>query len=89
MVDVGIHHGDVLVVDRAEKIDDRDVIVANLNGCFTCKIIDTKNAMLISASKDHEPVQIMQDDIFQVEGVVTVSFRIHKRTGVSVAVTGA
>jgi hypothetical protein len=37
MVGAGIHPGDTLVVDRAEKPTDRSVIVAMLNGEFTSK----------------------------------------------------
>ena len=75
----GIFNGDVLVVDRAEKITNGSVIVANFNGCFVCKMIDTEKALLLSASKTHKPIPITESDNFQIEGVVTVSFRLHKK----------
>jgi len=50
MQDAGIFDGDLLLVDRSEQVKDGDVIVANYNGCFTCKIIDKKHARLLSAS---------------------------------------
>ena len=75
----GIFDGDVLVVDRAEHISNDSIIVANFNGCFVCKIIDTDNALLLSASDEHMPIPITEADSFQIEGVVNVSFRLHKK----------
>ncbi|RPH19887.1 MAG: S24 family peptidase [Alteromonadaceae bacterium TMED7] len=74
----GIFNGDVLVVDRAEKVTNGSVIVANYNGCFVCKIIDTEKALLLSASDEHKAIPITEADSFQIEGVVNVSFRLHK-----------
>jgi DNA polymerase V len=80
MQDVGIFDGDLLLVDRSEQVKDGDIIVANYNGCFTCKIIDKKRARLLSASALHQPVCITPEDEFQVEGVVTRSIRLHRPT---------
>lgn len=79
MIEAGIFDGDLLLVDRAEKPQNGDVIVANYNGCFTCKLIDKINARLLSASRLHKPVQISPDDEFQIEGVVTRSIRLHRQ----------
>jgi len=79
MQDIGIFDGDLLLVDRSLNVNDGDVIVANYNGCFTCKFIDKKHARLLSASKTHKPVQISAEDEFQVEGVVTRSIRLHRQ----------
>ena len=51
MQGVGIFDGDLLIVDRALTARNGDVIVANYNGCFVCKIIDKQQARLLSASK--------------------------------------
>lgn len=80
MQDVGIFDGDLLIVDRAEATKHGDVIVANFNGGFVCKLIDKNNKQLISASRNHTPVAISEADIFQVEGVVTRSVRLHRKT---------
>ncbi len=77
MQGVGIFDGDLLIVDRALTAKHGDVIVANYNGCFVCKLIDKKQARLLSASKHHQPVAITADDDFQLEGVVTRSIRLH------------
>lgn len=78
MQDVGIFDGDLLVVDRAEDVTSGDVIVASYNGSFVCKIIDKKNRLLISASKNYESIYISPNDDFKLEGVVTTSIRLHK-----------
>jgi DNA polymerase V len=79
MQEVGIFDGDLLLVDRSEQVKDGDVIVANYNGCFTCKLIDKKNARLLSASCKHQAVSITPEDEFQIEGVVTRSIRLHRQ----------
>lgn len=77
MQDIGIFDGDLLIVDRSITTRNGDVIVANFNGCFVCKLIDKPQARLLSASKHHKPVNILPDDDFQLEGVVTRSIRLH------------
>ena len=85
MVDVGIFDGDLLIVNRAEQVKDGDVVVASFNGCFTCKLIDTQRAQLISASKSHKTVNITEGDDFQIEGVVTRSIRLHRQASELIA----
>jgi len=79
MQGVGIFDGDLLIVDRSLKAKNGDVIVANYNGCFVCKLIDKIQARLLSASKEFSPVIIKPDDDFQLEGVVTRSIRLHHK----------
>ena len=73
----GIWDGDGRIVDRALTARNGDVVVANFNGCFVCKLIDKSQARLLSASKTHQPVTIKPEDDFQLEGVVTRSIRLH------------
>ncbi|BBW93780.1 DNA polymerase V [Pseudoalteromonas sp. PS1M3] len=80
MQEVGIFEGDLLVVDRAEHAKDGDVIVANLNGLFVCKLLDKTNARLLSASPLYQPVNITPSDEFQLEGVVSLSIRMHRQS---------
>lgn len=77
MEGIGIFDGDLLIVDRSLTPRNGDVIVANLNGCFVCKLIDKPQARLLSASHFHQPVTIKPEDEFQLEGVVTRSIRLH------------
>lgn len=80
MIEVGIFDGDLLIVDRSIGVNNGDIIVANYNGCFVCKIIDKQQARLLSASKNHAPVKINPEDDFQVEGIVTRSIRLHQKS---------
>lgn len=77
MQGIGIFDGDLLIVDRSITARNGDVIVANFNGCFVCKLIDKPQARLLSASNIHAPVNIRSEDDFQLEGVVTRSIRLH------------
>jgi DNA polymerase V len=78
MQEAGIFDGDILIVDRSLIASQNDVIVANYNGCFTCKFLDKNLAQLTSASPLYKPIQISADDQFQIEGVVTRSIRLHR-----------
>ena len=78
MEGVGIFDGDLLIVDRAIPIHDGDVVVANLNGEFVCKILDYKNGRLLSASDKYNPVVINECDVFSCEGVVRSSIRLFR-----------
>ena len=79
MQGVGIFDGDILIVDRSVNVNNGDVIVANFNGCFVCKILDKVQARLVSASSKHHAVTITSNDDFQIEGVVTRSIRLHQQ----------
>ncbi|WP_199438596.1 LexA family protein [Vibrio owensii] len=74
----GIFDGDVLVVDRSLKERTGDVIVCNLGGEFTCKVIDIENRLLHSDSDSFPPIRIEDYDVFTIEGVVKTSIRNHR-----------
>ena len=80
MVDVGIFEGDLLVDDRSEATKHGDIIVANFNGSFVCKLLDKNRRLLLSASKTYRAVAISEADTFQIEGVVICSVRLHRKT---------
>jgi DNA polymerase V len=78
MTGVGIFDNDLLIVSRAETVRKGDVVVANLNGEFVCKIIDPDKRLLISASDKNSPHYVTADDVFEIEGVVISSIRLHR-----------
>ncbi|MBW8185468.1 LexA family protein [Shewanella nanhaiensis] len=78
MQGVGIFDGDILIVDRHVTVTNQDIIVANYNGSFVCKIIDTKRKLLLSANEEHQVVTIHEYDQFSIEGVVIRSIRCHR-----------
>jgi DNA polymerase V len=80
MQDVGIFDGDIIIVDRHVTERNGDVIVANFNGEFVCKILDTKRRVLLSSNQQYQPVIIHEYDDFSIEGVVTRSIRCHRQS---------
>ncbi len=78
MQGVGIFNGDILIVDRHVIVKDCDVIVANLNGEFICKILNITQRLLLSANPQYKTIPINEDDQFTIEGVVIRSIRCHR-----------
>lgn len=78
MQNVGIFDGDLLIVDRHITAKHLDVIVANYNGEFVCKMIDMTRRLLLSANEAMMPTYISQQDTFSIEGVVIRSIRCHR-----------
>ncbi|WP_354625671.1 translesion error-prone DNA polymerase V autoproteolytic subunit [Psychromonas sp. MME2] len=78
MQGIGIFSGDILIIDRHIQVKNQDVIVANLNGEFICKIIDIPNRMLLSANQYFHAISIRENDQFTIEGVVIRSIRCHR-----------
>lgn len=80
MQGVGIYDGDILIIDRHVTPSNQDVIVANLNGEFVCKLLDSQRRLLLSANESIQPVTINDFDTFSVEGVVVRSIRCHRKS---------
>lgn len=78
MQGVGIFSGDILIVDRHVTAKDFDVIVANYNGEFICKILNITERLLLSANPQYKAISIKEDDQFTIEGVVIRSIRCHR-----------
>jgi DNA polymerase V len=78
MQGVGIFSGDILIVDRHVIAKDFDVIVANYNGEFICKILNITKRLLLSANPQYKTINIKEDDQFTIEGVVIRSIRCHR-----------
>ena len=72
MTDFGIHDGDLLVVDRALDPQDRQVVIAVVDGAFTvkqlCRIPD--GILLRSGANGHRDILVSGDQDLQVWGVV-------------------
>ncbi len=78
MTGVGIFDNDILIIDRFAPAKQNDVIVANLNGEFVCKIVDIKQKRLLSANDIFSPYTVTEFDVFSIEGVVIQSIRCHR-----------
>lgn len=73
MINVGIHHQDILVVDRSLEPKDGSIIIAVLNGELTVKTLEYRNKcpFLVPANPAYQPIQIIPEMAFSIWGVVT------------------
>ena len=73
MTGAGIHHGDLLVVDRSVEPRDKSVVIAVLNGELTVKRIRIRNRKITLEPENHNysAQEITPDTAFEVWGVVT------------------
>ena len=80
MVQAGIHHGDILIIDRSLNAKDGDVIISVINGEFTVKKISMMNdkLFLVPKNSQYRSVEISDDMDFEVWGIVTYSIRKHR-----------
>jgi DNA polymerase V len=72
MIDVGIHDGDILVVDRSETAAHGKIVVAALDGEMTVKRLHLKGGRcrLVPENKAFQPIQVGTEQDLQVWGVV-------------------
>ena len=76
---IGIHDGDLLIVDRAAERQQGVVVVAAIDGELTCKILDLRRRQLLAANPDYPPIDLRDREDLLVEGVVVYSIRKHTR----------
>ncbi len=73
MIEAGIHHGDILIVDRALESSDNAVVIAVLAGELTVKrlrkIGDT--FYLTPDNRHHDPILVGEETEVEIWGVVT------------------
>ena len=80
MVQAGIHHGDILIIDRSLDARNSDIIIAVLHGEFTVKQLSIvkDTFFLIPQNPQYSPIKISDDMDFEIWGVVTYSIRKHR-----------
>ena len=80
MVQAGIHHGDILIIDRSLDARNSDIIIAVLHGEFTVKQLSIVQGILFLVPKNpqYSPIKISDDMNFEIWGVVTCSIRKHR-----------
>ena len=80
MIEAGIFHNDVLVVDRSVQAEHGDVVVASMQGEFTVKELCTKPIlMLLPRNRKYRPIRIVDGSDLAIFGVVTNVVRQMKR----------
>lgn len=72
MKDVGIHDGDLLIVDKSLEPKNNKIAVCFIDGEFTVKriIIEKDIIWLIAENKDYEPIKVTVDNDFIIWGIV-------------------
>ena len=80
MLHAGIHHDDILIIDRSLNARNGDIIIAVLYGEFTVKQLSIINNtfFLVPKNPQYSPVQISAEMDFEVWGIVTHSIRKHR-----------
>lgn len=74
MIGAGIHHGDIVIVDRSIEPKNGNVIIAVLNGELLIRrfqVLENKKRMLVPDSKKISSIEINEASGFGVWGVVT------------------
>ncbi len=75
MIGAGIHHDDILIVDRSLEPVSGKIVIAIVNGEFTVKRLVHKGAssQLVAENPDYPPVELSEDSNCEIWGVVTAS----------------
>lgn len=73
MVRAGIHHDDILIVDRSLEPIHGKIVIASVNGELTVKRLHctAKKVQLIAENDGYPPIDITEDVDFHIWGVVT------------------
>ena len=79
MIDVGIYPGDILTVDRSEEAVHGSIVIAYLNGEMTMKELSLfPRPRLIPRNADYEPIELTDNDDFEIIGMVRGLVRVFK-----------
>ena len=80
MINIGIHHGDIIIVDRSLTPQNEDIIIAVLEGEFLIKQFSNMGdkIKLIPHNPKYPTIYITEDSDFQVWGVVVHSIRSYQ-----------
>lgn len=73
MINAGIHHGDILIVDRSLEAQHGKIVIAAVDGNLTVKRLqkNSKGARLVPENDEFEPICINEDNDVVIWGVVT------------------
>lgn len=73
MIKAGIHHNDILIVDRSVEAKNGKIVIAAVNGELTVKrlFIEGDRIQLIAENDSYRPIDITGDKELHIWGVVT------------------
>ncbi|BBI16327.1 Protein UmuD [Neochlamydia sp. TUME1] len=71
MINAGIHHNDIIVVDRSIEPSEGKIVIASLNGELTVKRLRrvADRLMLVAENKAYAPIEITEDTELRIWGV--------------------
>jgi DNA polymerase V len=72
MRDVGIHNGDILIIDKSLEASNGRIAVCFIDGEFTVKKIKIEQncCWLMPANENYKPIKVTSDNEFLIWGVV-------------------
>lgn len=73
MIDVGIHPGDLLIIDRSLRPQNGKIVVAVINSELTVKRLfkEKEQLFLMPENPNYPAIEITEDMNFMIWGVVT------------------
>ncbi len=73
MIGAGIHHDDILVVDRSLQAANGDIVIAILDGELTVKrlVKNSRSGRLVAENPDYPSIDITEENGCEIWGVVT------------------
>lgn len=83
MAEAGLYDGDLLVVNRALKPVHQDVVIAVVDGEFTCKHLWLRSGRmkLVPANPTYPEIVPQDGQVVEIWGVVTASIKRFRKTG--------
>lgn len=77
MEDLGIHDGDLLVVDKSIEVQNNKIAICYIDGEFTLKRIKLEKdfCWLMPANKNYKPIKVTAENDFIVWGIVTFAIK--------------
>lgn len=79
MTDIGLHSGDLMIVDKAEQARHGDIVIAEIDGEFTVKRLLLTPRPGLQAMNPSYPTLYPDPEQLQIFGVVTAF--VHKTRG--------
>ena len=72
MKDAGIHHGDLLIIDKSIEPQDGKIAVCYIDGEFLVKKIKIEKdcCWLIAANENYPPIKVTEENDFIIWGIV-------------------
>ena len=71
MINVGIHNDAILIVDRSIEPTDGKIVIASVDGSYTCKRLQLyPEPKLIAENIKYPPIKIDKKEDFEIIGVV-------------------